>query len=211
MNNYVITIGRQVGSGGSVLGKAIAEYFNFSYIDKELLKEAAEELHISEEDLEHLDEKEFRAGRSLFQSGVYTLPYMTDAWNVPTGANIYQIESELIRQAAEEGPCVIVGRCGSDLFRGYKKHVSFFLHADEDERLERLEKDLDFPHEKSIKMIEKADKARARYYNTYTGRKWLDLTGYDLCIDTGKLDDEKVKEIAINYICTRFPELKNRL
>ena len=60
-------------------------------------------------------------------------------------------------------------------------------------------------------MIEKADKARARYYNTYTGRKWLDLTGYDLCIDTGKLTDEQVKEVAVNYICTRFPELKNRL
>lgn len=211
MNNYVITIGRQVGSGGSVLGKAIAEYFGFSYIDKELLKKAAEELHISEDDIENLDEQEFRAGRSLFQSSVYNLPYMTDAWIVPTGANLYQIESELIRQAADEGPCVIVGRCGSDLFRGYKKHVSLFLHADEDERLERLENTLDFSHEKSLKMIEKADKARARYYNTYTGRKWLDLTGYDLCIDTGKLTDEQVKEVAVNYICTRFPELKNRL
>ena len=208
MVNYVITIGRQVGSGGSILGKAIAEHFQFSYIDRDLLKKVAEELHVTEDDIESLDEKLFPSGSSLFQSDIYRLPYMSDDWNVPTGARIFEIESKLIKQAAAADPCVVIGRCGSHLFADHEKHVSIFLYADEKHRLERLKNSLDFSYEKSKKMIEKADKARARYFNTYTGKKWLDLTNYDLSINTGRMSEEQLQKVIFEYICDRFPELK---
>lgn len=206
-SNYVITIGRQVGSGGSILGKALAEYFGFNYIDKELLRKVADELKVPEENIEWMDEKRPIIGSSMFQSSVYNMPYMSDDWTVPTGTKVFEIETKIIKQAAEEGPCVVIGRCGSYLFRDYPKHASIFLHADEKSRLARL-KALDMPPEKAQKMIERADKDRARYFNTYTGKKWMDPTEYDLCINSGRLSEEQLKQIAIDYICQRFPELR---
>lgn len=80
--------------------------------------------------------------------------------------------------------------------------------ADEASRVGRLERELSFSHDKAKKVIDRADKERARYYSRHTGEKWLDMTGYDLCIDTGKLPEEEVKRLAIHYIEARFPQLK---
>ena len=206
-NNYVITIGRQVGSGGSILGKALAEYFGFNYIDKELLRKVADELKVPEENIEWMDERRPIIGSSLFQSSVYNMPYMSDDWTVPTGTKVFEIETKIIKQAVEEGPCIVIGRCGSYLFRDYPKHASLFLHADEKSRLARL-KTLDMTPDKAQKMIERADKERARYFNTYTGKKWLDLTEYDLCLNTSRMSEEQLKQVVIDYICQRFPELR---
>ncbi|MCE2603986.1 cytidylate kinase-like family protein, partial [Pseudomonas aeruginosa] len=71
MNNYVITIGRQAGSGGSILGRNLAKHFGFHYIDKDLIKKAAEELNVPEEELARMDEKESIADRLLLQTGGY--------------------------------------------------------------------------------------------------------------------------------------------
>ena len=72
--------------------------------------------------------------------------------------------------------------------------------ADEASRIGRLERELSFSHDKAKKVIDRADKERARYYSRHTGEKWLDMTGYDLCIDTGKLPEEEVTENVRNQI-----------
>ena len=210
-DNYVITIGRQLGSGGSILGQSVAKQFGFLYLDRDVLKKAAEELGISEDEVEMMDEDHFSVINSMFQiSDVYTMPYMSDAWSMPTSARLFEIESQIIRQAVKRQPCVVIGRCGSHLFCEYKKHISIFLYADEEYRLEILENELSFPHEKSKKMIEKEDLNRAIYYSTYTGKKWLDPTNYDLCIDTGKMNADQLQHLVFEYIRDRFPELKKK-
>ncbi|MCQ4636232.1 cytidylate kinase-like family protein [Anaerovorax odorimutans] len=208
MNNYVITIGRQVGSGGSVLGRSLAEHFGFNYIDKDLVKKAAKELNSPEEDLAPLDEKETLANRLLLQTGGYPRAYMSDDWKTFTGEDLFKTESKIIRQSAERASCVVVGRCGFHLFRGYERHISLFLYSDEEQRIRRLSKHLGMADEKALKMMRKLDKERARYVHTYTGSAWQDPTNYDLTIDTAKLDDEQLLELAIHYICNRFPELE---
>lgn len=208
MNNYVITIGRQAGSGGSILGRNLAKHFGFHYIDKDLIKKAAEELNVPEEELARMDEKESIAGRLLLQTGGYPMAYMSEDWKTSTGEDVFKTESKLIRQAAEQASCVVVGRCGSFLFTGYEKHISLFLYAEEEARARRLGGHLGMADEKTIKMIRKLDKERARYVRTYTGQEWQDPTSYDLTIDTEKLDDQQLMDVAIHYICCRFPELK---
>lgn len=210
MDNYVITIGRQSGSGGSLLGRSLAEHFGFRYIDNDLLKKAAKELHVPEADLERMDEKESLADRFLFQPGGYPMAYMSDDWKLTTGEDLFNEESNLIRQAVEQAPCVVVGRCGSYLFSGNDRHVSLFLHADEEQRAARLAGSLEISREKAVKMIHKLDKARARYVRTFTGREWQDPASYDLSIHTGRMSEDQVKELAVHYICSRFPELKKR-
>lgn len=203
--NYIITISRQAGSGGTILGKGLAKHFGFYYLDNEVLKSQAREWNREQSDDWIMSPS---MGSSFLTPALGGLPYLSDTWMMTTDANLFRAESEIMKQTAEKGSCIITGRCGSYLFREYEKHVSFFLYAEEERRIERLEQSLKFSREKAKKVIEKADKERARYYNRHTGEKWLDMTGYDLCVDTGKLSEEEVKQLAIHYIEARFPQMK---
>lgn len=209
--NYVITIGRQLGSGGSAMGKKIAEHFGFQYIDKELLVKASNDLGLAKGNLELVDEKYTSAWTSLAQSAVPEIPYNSDAWYVPTSRQLFEIQSEIMRNAVEDSSCVIIGRCASYLFSDYENHTSIFLQANLPSRIARLEKTLNFTidsiHEK--RQIEKEDMERARYYHAFTGKKWLDLTEYDFVLDTTHFSDEQIEDILFHYITTRFPELKS--
>lgn len=209
-DNIVITIGRQAGSGGSMTGKAISERFGFNYIDKQFLVKAAEKLNNSKERLELVDEKS-PLWAALAQNVMNDTPYIvSEAYYVPTSTQLFNIQTQIMKEAAEQAPCVIIGRCASHLFRNYPKHVSIFLQADMESRMERLERTLNRPvnSEKDRKHLEKEDKERARYYNKFTGKKWLNLTEYDFVLDTTHFTDEQIKNIIFNYIMMRFPELK---
>ena len=209
-DNIVITIGRQAGSGGSMTGKAISERFGFNYIDKQFLVKAAEKLNNSKERLELVDEKS-PLWAALAQNVMNDTPYIvSEAYYVPTSTQLFNTQTQIMKEAAEQAPCVIIGRCASHLFRNYPKHVSIFLQADMESRMERLERTLNRPvnSEKYRKHLEKEDKERARYYNKFTGKKWLDLTEYDFVLDTTHFTDEQIKNIIFNYIMMRFPELK---
>lgn len=209
-DNIVITIGRQAGSGGSMAGKAIAERFGFNYIDKQFLVKAAEKLHNSRERLEMVDEKS-PLWAALAQNVMNDTPYIiSESYYVPTSTQLFNTQTQIMKEAAEQAPCVIIGRCASHLFRNYPKHVSIFLQADMESRMARLERALNIPAdmEKKRKHLEKEDKERARYYNKFTGKKWLDLTEYDFVLDTTPFTDEQIQSIIFDFIMTRFPELK---
>lgn len=205
MKNYVITISRQTGSGGTILGRALSKHFGFSYLDNEMLKNAVDEVKPSQK-VEWIEGS--LLGSSLLAPNLGGLPYMSDTWMLHTDPMLFKTESEIMRRAVEESSCVITGRCGSYLFRSYERHVSIFLQAGKAERIARIQELLDFSKEKAKKMIEKADKDRERYFSRYTGEKWLDMEGYDLCVDTSALAEDDVKEIVLRYIEAKFPELK---
>lgn len=207
--HHVITIGRQLGSGGSAMGKAIAEHFGFEYIDKEILVKAAAILDADEENLELVDEN-VSALTAMARSAAFEMPYIAKEWYIPTSDQLFKTQTEIMRESVEKGPCVIIGRCASYLFRHYEKHTSIFLQADMDSRIKRLEKTLDkkLSEKRAVHDIEKQDRERAQYYNTFTGKKWLDLRQYDLVLDTSQFSDEEIKDILFHYITVRFPELK---
>ena len=207
--HHVITIGRQLGSGGSAMGKAIAEHFGFEYIDKEILVKAAAIRDADEENLVLVDEN-VSALTAMARSAAFEMPYIAKEWYIPTSDQLFKTQTEIMRESEEKGPCVIIGRCASYLFRHYEKHTSIFLQADMDSRIKRLEKTLDkkLSEKKAVHDIEKQDRERAQYYNTFTGKKWLDLRQYDLVLDTSPFSDEEIKDILFHYITVRFPELK---
>lgn len=207
--HHVITIGRQLGSGGSAMGKAIAEHFGFEYIDKEILVKAAAILDADEENLELVDEN-VSALTAMARSAAFEMPYIAKEWYIPTSDQLFKTQTEIMSESVEKGPCVIIGRCASYLFRHYEKHTSIFLQANMDSRIKRLEKTLDkkLSEKKAVHDIEKQDRERAQYYNTFTGKKWLDLRQYDLVLDTSPFSDEEIKDILFHYITVRFPELK---
>lgn len=210
MKNYVITIGRQLGAGGAVLGKAIAEHYGFQYIDKEFVVLAGKNLHAALEDIQEYNEKNNPNWINMTRTAMNTIPYLGDSWVLPTSKKLYEEQTNIMKKAAEEGPCVVIGRCGSQIFKDYENHVSVFLHGDIESRAARLAavlgKEVDTA--KDGKRIEREDKERAKYYQEFTGKQWDDIKEYDFVLNTSNLSDEQVMEVVFGYIEAKFPELK---
>lgn len=205
--NHIITIGRQLGSGGSAIGKRIADRFGFQYIDKEVLVKACENVWFSPESLKMADEKITSAWTLISQMAIPEFPYYnSDAWLIPTSRQLFELQTMIMQKAVEKGPCVIIGRCSPYLFRDYENHTSIFLQADVESRIARLKKNLGKDFDKHT--LDREDKGRAKYFHAFTGEKWLDPAMYDLMLDTSPFSDEEIVDIVTNYILCRFPELK---
>ncbi|MCD7737706.1 MAG: cytidylate kinase-like family protein [Lachnospiraceae bacterium] len=189
MQKAVITIARQYGSGGSVVGQMLAEQLGIDYYDKELLSMVSGERGIDEKALSRADEKIrpsllFGLVRNVYDSEKST----QDLDEAVTSEKLFHYQARLIKAVASEESCVIIGRCADFVLKDYPNVLRVFIHAPEDKRLERawsIRSDL---HLKDVsRYIEKVDKRRGSYYKYFTGQTWTDARNYDLCIDSGKL------------------------
>ena len=199
--NIVITIGRQFGSGGRYVGRLLAEKLGVPFYDKERLSEAAKTSGICEEILEEHDEKPTRSllfslvtgMQSLMSSGAF---YM----DMPLNHKIFLAQFDAIRRIAEEGPCVIVGRCADYVLRENPDAVSVFVKADMASKVDRAVKYYGIEADKAEDRIRKADKQRASYYNYYATATWGDVDNYDLVVDTGALGVEGAVELIAKFL-----------
>ena len=106
---------------------------------------------------------------------------------------------ETIRKIAEEGSCVIVGRCADYILRGVPEAVNIFIYAEEEDKIKRAVEEYGVPEKDVRKIMRDTDKARANYYAYHTGRRWGDYLNYNLCIDSGYLEIEDVVDLIIGY------------
>jgi cytidylate kinase len=203
---YVITIGRQFGSGGREFAKLIAETFGIAYYDKELLLEAARHSGMNPEFLERADEKvpSFTGGGVSFNMGLNLLP-----WYTPTPVceeSIYSDMSAVIKEIADRGPCVIVGRSADYILRDYDvPSINVFVHAPLDVRVKRILARGDKMNEHDARnLATKADKLRANFYNFYTDKRWGDAASYDICLDSSLLSMEGMVAVLASYVHNRL-------
>ena len=194
----VITIARQYGSGGREIGEMLAKKLNVPYYDKELIALAAKKRGLSEEVFRQADE---RATSSLLYSlvmGTYGYGGGVAGMNdMPINDKLFLIQADIIRKAAEEGACVIVGRCADYVLREKKDCLRVFIHADRDSRLRRAVEKYGIDPTKVSDFLTKKDKQRANYYNFYTNKKWDALQNYDLTIDSSVFTPEQAVELII--------------
>ncbi|MBQ8161936.1 MAG: cytidylate kinase-like family protein [Clostridia bacterium] len=206
--SMVITIGRQYGSGGREIGLRLAKRLEIPYYDKELLQEASKDSGISEELFENHDEKPNKSFLYSLVSGAGGRTgnmYM----DMPLNHRIFLAQFDTIRRIADEGPCVVVGRCADYVLRDHRNVVNFFLKADKEHRMERaIERGAD--PMKAEEVIRRSDKGRAAYYNYYATTVWGDVNNYDLCIDTGKLGYDGTVELMMDYIAMREKALADK-
>ena len=199
--NVVITIGRQFGSGGRYVGRLLAEKLGIPFYDKELLSEAAKNSGICEEIFEEHDEKPTKSllfslvtgMQSHMSSGAF---YM----DMPLNHKIFLAQFDAIRRIAEEGPCVIVGRCADYVLRENPDAGSVFVNADMASKVDRAVKYYGIEADKAEDRIRKADKQRASYYNYYATATWGDVDNYDLVVDTGVLGVEGAVELIAKFL-----------
>ena len=204
--NLVITIGRQCGSGGKVIGQLIAEKLGVKCYDKELLTLAAKQSGLCEELFETHDEKPTSSFLYSLVMDTYSLGYTTSAYmDMPINHKVFLAQFDAIKKIADEGPCILVGRCADYALEEYDNVLSVFIHADLDSRIRRIARIYDLTDAKAKDMIVKTDKKRASYYNYYSNKKWGAAESYDICLDSSKLGREGTAE-AIE----RLIEIKER-
>ncbi len=190
---YVITIGREIGSGGHEIGLLLAQRLGVKFYDRELIDEVSHECGVCCDMLERSDEK----APSLLD---YALLGGWGNENVLSNGNFYVLQSKVIKRLADTGSCVIVGRSADYLLRDYPEAIHFFIHAPKALRAERLCKRYDVCEEKAIDMIDKKDAQRARYYNFYTEKDWGKSHSYHLSIDSSCLGIEATVDFLIDYV-----------
>ncbi|MBQ3073791.1 MAG: cytidylate kinase-like family protein [Ruminococcus sp.] len=201
---FIITIARQFGSGGHEIGKALAEKLSIPFYDKELISLAAKESGIDAEVFENVDE---RATNSLLYSlsmGLYSFGNSFSAMgDLPVNDRLYILQHKIIQKLAEEGPCVIVGRCADYVLRERTDCINIFIHADMEHRKERAIAIRGVDKARAEQVVNKTDKVRANYYSFYSGQKWGFAQNYDLCIDSTNLTTEQAVALVEAYISIR--------
>ena len=204
-SKIVITVSRQIGSGGAYIGKQLAQQLNILYMDREILNQAAKQLSVLsdlETELENMDEKVPTFWESVLQLNRYsnTDSYIPPQLFVPTSEELFRVEEEIIRRTADESPAVIIGRCGSYILRDHPDHVSIFLYADAEFRSKRLSRLYDVPRDAADKLILQSDTERAHYHHRLTGKEWADASQYDLCVDTGRAGIDNTVKLILQYL-----------
>lgn len=208
-NHLVITVGRQFGSGGRELGRKIADLLGIKYYDKELLSHAASDAGLSQDFVENNDERfpRFISSAISFSMGFNSMSWYQNPTSI-SGDSIYETQSEVIRQLAAAGPCVIVGRSADYVLRDNPFTVNIFVHAPAECCNDRIMARSDISSRaKADKLRRQTNKLRAAYYNFYTDKHWGDAASYDLCFDTSLLPAEAIAEIVAQYVRRRFPQL----
>ena len=172
-NNLIISVGRQLGSGGHDVAKLLAQRFGCTFYDREILNIAAKESGFCEKFFEQTDEQKGFM-KSLFHTHV---PFVADNSfynNNFSEESLFKFQSDAIRKAAEEGPCVFVGRCADYILRDHTALVSVFITADTNERISNVAKRDKCSLEAAKKTITSRESERSSYYNYYTGKQWGD-------------------------------------
>lgn len=187
-NNLVITIGRQCGSKGRLIGQKLAEQMGVTCYDKELLAKASKNSGLCQELFETHDEKPTSSFLYSLVMDTYSLGYTTSAYmDMPINHKIFLAQFETIKQMADEESCVIVGRCGDYALAGYPNAVTVFISGDERDKIAYLAEIYETTEAKAKDIMIKTDKKRSSYYNYYASKKWGDARSYDLCINSSRV------------------------
>lgn len=199
--NKVITIGRQYGSGGREIGEKLAKKFDIPFYDNELISRAAKESGFAEETFEKAEDK---ATNSLLYSlamGINVYGNQDFGFSgLSLDDRIFLAQSDVIRKVAEEGPCVIVGRCADYVLKERNNVVNIFISASMSYRLKRTINNYQIDEKQAADFILKNDKRRRNYYNYHVGEKWADLNNYDLVIRSDKCTIDRTVECIATYI-----------
>lgn len=200
-NKTIITIGRQLGSGGRTIGKKLAERLGIAYYDRELINLASKESGICGEFFEKADEKTSGGLLKAFAMGFSMNSAIFQNNDYLSNESLFQIQSDVIRKVAAEGSCVLVGRCADYILRDESNCLNVFVTARMEDRIKRvLEYNNELKENEVEEFINKADKSRSAYYNYYTDKVWGAAASYDLCVNSSYYGIEATVDYILTFL-----------
>lgn len=188
--NIVVTISREYGSGGRYVGKLIADKLGIKFYDKNFIERVAQETGLSEEYIETNEEK--RTSFSSFNNGYYA--------GLNNADDLFVKETNTIRKLADEGSCVIVGRCADFVLKEREDVVKVFIYSNMQDKIKRATEFYGLDKKKAEKEINKINRLRANHYKYYTEKDWKNPNNYDICINSDTLGVEKTADLICNMI-----------
>lgn len=194
MNQPIITISRQYGAGGRELAAILAEKTGVKLYDRQIVHIAAAKLGIDD-----LSEKELLNMENKVQPlSMSFVPFQSFGMNMgQSSQKMFLAESAIIRRLAEDGPCIILGRCADYALRNVPHVFSVFVCANDEYRTQRGQS---VYGGKTLKELDQEDKKRAQYYNYYTGQEWGAGKNYDLVVNTSRDSLEHIADALLAYI-----------
>ena len=206
---YVITINRELGSGGRTVGLKLAEKLGVQFYDKAVVEAIEEKYNLNVEEIEKLKGKKHNWWSDLKRvvsigGGIMGVPYYSvsegEVTVKTTTDEMFKTETQILKGIAEEESCVLARRSGFYVFRNHPNHLSILIQASMESRIKRIMGKQNLSEEEARKTINKVDEMRENYVNRYTGTSRYDTRNYDIVLRAdGKTEDELV-DIIMQYI-----------
>ncbi|MCI9366461.1 MAG: MATE family efflux transporter [Clostridia bacterium] len=190
--DIIVTIAREYGSGGRYVGKLLAEKLGIKLYDKELIEIISDNSGLSATYIEKNEQDIHGNLLSSFNTQYYN--------NLSNDDNLFIAETKAIKEVAQKGACVIIGRCSNYILRDNKNVINVFLYSNEKNKVKRAVKYYGLNEKNALNKINKINKTREKHYNYYTGMNWRDISNYDFAINVDKYGVEDTVEILIKLI-----------
>ena len=206
---FIITLSREVGSGGHTVGSILAEKLNVRYCDKQLLESLEKQFNLTSSGIEKLkgEKKNWLAdfvkrvtpmpsARVLGLNPMYTQEFAFDV----TTDDIYKAEVEILRGFADMGSCVIAGRSGFFIFKDHPNTLNIFITASMPHRIERIMRKQGLSEDSAKAVIQGIDQGRDNYIQRYAGVSRFDARNYDIVLKADGHTEEQLADIVLSYI-----------
>lgn len=201
MNNYVITIARTCGSGGSYVGEELKKKLNIKLYEQDILQLASEESGISLDLFARSDEELkinplFRFSKYIY-SGELIPPTSSE---FTSEENLFNYQAKVLKELAQKESYIVIGRCADFVLKNVTKTIRVFIYADKNDRINTESERLVLSKKEAEARIDKVDKKRADHYKYFTGKDRNDMTNYDICINTSTMGYERCADVIIDYM-----------
>ena len=204
---FVITINREMGSGGRTVGRKVAEKRGVEFYYKSVIKGLEKKFNLTAEEVEKQKGREqgwWASIKRQFTGSVVSsspfLPKVADENELIDTDDIFKAETEILKGIAEEESCVIAGRSGFFVFRDHPNHLSILIQASMPHRVKRVANKQNLTEEEARKAIDRVDKMRENYVNKYTHSSRYDTRNYDLVISMDGMTEDNAVDIIMDYI-----------
>ena len=204
MNNYVITIARTCGSGGSYVGEALEEKLGIKLYGQDIMQLASEDSGISIDLFARTDEELKSNPLFRFTKYIYTGDLIPPSSSDFTSQeNLFNYQAKVLKDLAAKESYIVIGRCADFILKDNANLVRVFIYADKSDRIKTEAERLTISEKEAESRVEKVDKKRTNHYNYFTGNDRDDMTNYDICLNTSVLSYEKCADIIIDYMKMR--------
>ncbi len=201
MNNFVITIARTCGSGGTYVGEELKKKLNINLYEQDILQLASEESGISLDLFARSDEELklnplFRFSKYIYRGEL--IPPSSSEFT--SEENLFNYQAKVLKKLASTESYIVIGRCADFVLKDHVKTVRVFIYAEKADRIKVESERLSISLREAESRIDKVDKKRSEHYKYFTGRDRNEMTNYDICLNTSTTDYEKCADIIIDYL-----------
>ena len=205
---FVITINRELGSGGRTIGEKLAKRLNVPFYDKALIQGLKEKYSLTTEEIERLKGQQhnwwadFKRSLKIMPSfaAPNIIPSKTAIPDFLITDDIFQSETQILKGIAEDESCVIAGRSGFYVLRDHPNHLSILIQAPMEHRINHLVSKRGITPAEAEKIIREVDKGRERYVKKYTGTSRYDTRNYDIVFNAANHTEEEIVDLIMKYI-----------